>query len=78
VTGEQEEDIRPGALAAFSSLFPLFCTSEDSLAQAALGGWSRGSSTGISAISLPLGGMTFGMSDQAALPFANALPTVII
>lgn len=40
MTGEEEEDVCPGALAAFSPFFPLICASEDSLAQAALGGLS--------------------------------------
>lgn len=60
MTGEEEEDLCPGALAAFSPFVALTSTSVDSLAQAALGGWNRGISTGTSVISLPLGGITFG------------------
>lgn len=40
--GEEEEDTCPGAMAAFSPFFPLICTSEDNLVQAALGDWSKG------------------------------------
>lgn len=48
MTGEEEEGIRPGVLAAFFPFLPLICTSEDSLAQAALRGQKTGSSTGTS------------------------------